>query len=129
MERRDAATAGLAAGSGNTACMSQEADRPAASRSASTHTQGEWYVEESPNGSVIVWARVSGNPDEDKYVIAVATVGPLAQRLADARLIAAAPDLLEACKAAEEWLSGWASAEPYLTTIRAALSRATGSAT
>lgn len=47
---------------------------------------------------------------------------------ANARLIAAAPDLLKACEAAEEWLSGWASAEPYLTTIRAALSsaRATG---
>ncbi|MFA7280809.1 MAG: hypothetical protein WC100_12000 [Sterolibacterium sp.] len=41
---------------------------------------------------------------------------------ANARLIAAAPDLVKALEAAEEWLSGWASAEPYLTIIRAALS-------
>ncbi len=34
-------------------------------------------------------------------------------------------DLLEACKAAEEWLSGWASAEPYIDQIRAAIAKAT----
>jgi hypothetical protein len=35
-------------------------------------------------------------------------------------------ELLTACKSAEEWLSGWASAEPFLTTIRAAIAKATG---
>ena len=50
-------------------------------------------------------------------------------RVADARLFAAAPDLLKACEAAEEWLSGWASAEPYLSTIRAAILLARGDAT
>lgn len=31
--------------------------------------------------------------------------------------------LVKALEGADEWLSGWASAEPYLTQIRAALSR------
>jgi hypothetical protein len=47
---------------------------------------------------------------------------------ANARLIAAAPDLLDACRAAEEWLNSWASAEPYIATIRAAIAKATGEA-
>ena len=37
-----------------------------------------------------------------------------------------APELreaVEALRAAEEWLEGWASAEPYLSTIRAALTK------
>lgn len=37
-------------------------------------------------------------------------------------------ELLAALKGAEEWLSGWASAEPYLTTIRAAIAKAEGGA-
>lgn len=45
-----------------------------------------------------------------------------------ARLIAAAPELLAACRAAEEWLSGWGSADPYLITIRAAIAKTTGEA-
>lgn len=36
----------------------------------------------------------------------------------------AAPELLEACKQAEEWLKGWASAEPQLRIIRAAIAKA-----
>lgn len=41
-----------------------------------------------------------------------------------APLIAAAPDMLEALKGAHTWLSGWASAEPYIGTIEAALKKA-----
>lgn len=50
------------------------------------------------------------------------------QRKAARNLIAAAPDLLDACKQAEQWLESWASAEPYLATIRAAIAKATGEA-
>lgn len=46
------------------------------------------------------------------------------QAPACARLIAAAPSLLAACKDAAEWLSGWASAEPYLSRIEAAIDEA-----
>lgn len=39
-------------------------------------------------------------------------------------LIAAAPDMFEALEGAAEWLSGWASAEPYLGRIQAARAKA-----
>lgn len=35
-------------------------------------------------------------------------------------------EMLEALKSAEEWLSGWASAEPYLSVVRAAIAKAEG---
>lgn len=50
-----------------------------------------------------------------------------AEMVANFHLWSAAPDLLEACKAAEKWLDGWASAEPYLTVIREAIAKAEGS--
>ena len=37
---------------------------------------------------------------------------------------AAAPDLLHACEQAVEWLEGWASAEPYIGVLRAAIAKA-----
>lgn len=45
---------------------------------------------------------------------------------ADARLIAAAPELLEACIKAREWLDGWASADPYIGVLETAIAKATG---
>lgn len=42
----------------------------------------------------------------------------------NAHLITAAPDMYNALLGAEEWLRGWASAEPYIDTIRAALDKA-----
>lgn len=44
----------------------------------------------------------------------------------NARLIAAAPELLEACIKAREWLEGWASADPYIGVLDAAIAKATG---
>ena len=61
----------------------------------------------------------------DKHPILVARDGVRADP-SDPRLIAAAPDLLAACEAAEEWLSGWASAEPYISIIRDAIAKAKG---
>lgn len=37
-----------------------------------------------------------------------------------------ARDLLRACQMAEEWLSGWASADPYIDIIQAAIAKAIG---
>lgn len=45
--------------------------------------------------------------------------------LANAKLIAAAPELLDALKLAEQWLEGWASAEPELAIVRVAIAKAT----
>jgi hypothetical protein len=42
------------------------------------------------------------------------------------RLMKAAPKLLEACRQAEQWLQGWASAEPYISVLRAAIDEAEG---
>lgn len=44
---------------------------------------------------------------------------------ANAKLIAAAPEMLDALLNAKEWLSGWASAEPYLSEIEAVIAKAT----
>lgn len=45
---------------------------------------------------------------------------------ANARLIAAAPELLAALNIARGWLEGWASAEHQLELIDAAIEKATG---
>jgi hypothetical protein len=45
---------------------------------------------------------------------------------ADERATGVNARLLAGCKAAEEWLSGWASAEPYLATLRSAIQQAEG---
>lgn len=47
---------------------------------------------------------------------------------ANARLIAAAPEMLDALEQAQEWLSKWGSAEPQLAVIEAAIAKATGGA-
>ena len=51
--------------------------------------------------------------------------------IADARAAldaAAAPELLAACQSAAQWLQGWASADRELSVLRAAIEKATGSA-
>lgn len=47
-------------------------------------------------------------------------------KLANARLIAAAPDMLEALLQAREWLESWASAESQLAIVNAAIDKAGG---
>lgn len=49
-------------------------------------------------------------------------IGPLDK--ATAHRIAACNEMERALEQAEEWLEGWASAEPYLSEIRAALTKA-----
>ena len=66
-----------------------------------THTPGPWRAETEPNGTCIVWALRNG--DDDKYVIGVVA---LRGGEADARLIAAAPDLLAALYEAREFIDG-----------------------
>jgi hypothetical protein len=66
-----------------------------------------WYVEEQPNGTVLVWSRATDSGDEDKYVVAVAGVGPKVDRLALAHRIAALPDALQALQQVMGWIKGW----------------------
>lgn len=88
----------------------------------SARSPGPWTAEPANHSSPVDLL----NPEPDHWYID----GPGADvhgfmAPADAYLIAAAPDLLEACRKAEEWLEGWASAEPYLSVIRAAIAKAT----
>lgn len=77
------------------------------------HTPGPWSYPRYPNGvSTLVYAAAGGKPEA--FPVASATYGvPDEEREANARLIAAAPDLLETLKgivenahqaAFEEWL-------------------------
>ena len=65
----------------------------------------------------------------DGYTIATLSLGydrnkGFAEKLGRAKAIAALPDMAEALIGAREWLAGWASADPYLDKINAALEKA-----
>lgn len=64
--------------------------------------------------------------DLKNALFAVRMALPLCEEFEPTRpqLLLAAPDLLKACKRAEEWLEGWASAESCLSDIRAAIAKA-----
>lgn len=86
------------------------------------HTPGPWSVDES---NAIVGEKLDDHPIWLRPVIARFATGV---RPADARLMAAAPDLLEALQeildAADG--SGWDQLDATLRTARAAVSKATG---
>ena len=86
----------------------------------SKHTGGEWSIEmyQKPNGEwyAMVWADVdersgcTANPDICKvYAMGDGRKGELQ---ANARLIAAAPDLLESLEEAWQIIQGWEAATP-----------------
>jgi hypothetical protein len=92
-----------------------------------SHTPGPWTIHtDRDNQDVAV-----GDPDFYASIMGddwhVARVWQIEDSADNAKLIAAAPDLLGACLAAEKWLDGWASAEPYIDVIRAAIAKAGGS--
>lgn len=93
--------------------------------SKAAHTAGPWKLDQRMPNAIFA----SDGPGSKVAATSAGHVFPdlsTEEAEANARLIAAAPDLLTACEAAEEWLSGWASAEPYLTMIRAAIAAAKG---
>jgi len=67
------------------------------------HTQGPWITKRDGFSTVYVEARIGGG-----WLQEVAACGPTAngseEQEANARLISAAPDLLEACQTFSEWL-------------------------
>lgn len=93
------------------------------------HTPGPWFI--TGRMTKYVEARIPG-----RMIQEVASCGPTAadngygdQQMANARLIAAAPDLLEAL---EEIVSaadgdGWCQLDANLRKARAAIAKATGS--
>lgn len=96
----------------------------------SAHTPGPWFTSR-PHGTIYIEARLRGSTLQE-----VAAVGPTEapeQQEANARLVAAAPELLEALQLleAEMVLSGNAGSEDYgwkpaIEKTRAAIAKATG---
>lgn len=93
-------------------------------------TPGPWNYPEHPKGvSTLIYAELGGNPEA--FPVASATYGvPDEERKANARLIAAAPELLEAledCVAVmDRELAGLKAIQPELSSARAAISKAIG---
>lgn len=81
--------------------------------SEANHTPGPWGHIVDPEGKY-------GITGADHKFLAITDTK------ANARLIAAAPDMLDALRKAETWLCGWGSAEPYLSEIRDVIAEATG---
>ena len=98
------------------------------------HTPGPWRVEEDEDG---LYIRMEAYRGQDEYLVVYASPIP-EQREADAHLIAAAPELLAACKAVLSDVSldvyrGAAAdrgrmtpAEAAFALLRAAIARANG---
>ncbi len=87
-------------------------------------TPGPWAIEPLIVGSkefVVVAVDPAAN---GSTVIATRICGPDAE--ANACLVAAAPSMLAALKQSAKWLRGWATAEPYLSEIEAAIAKAEG---
>ena len=98
-----------------------------------THTPGPWQIKHRVNiigstgRSVASAGGYTTNTDNGEHIL---------ENEANARLIAAAPDLLEACKEAEDWLEehgGDQNCDPglrgLLRQVRSAIDKATGKET
>lgn len=97
---------------------------PAPSSGKEGHTAGPWTFEWSD----VPYAELGEAWTVDAAGGSICTLdgfGAGNRNEANARLISASPDLLEACQKAVEWLSGWQSAEPYIDVLRAAIAKAT----
>ena len=97
------------------------------------HTPGPWYVVGLPwdNGGCVV-----ANADDPHCGELICTTDDRAwydhtdedeeRWRADARLIAAAPDLLAACEAALLWLEAWSEGDESAEILRSAIAKAKG---
>jgi len=93
----------------------------------SKHTQGDWYTKREGYSTVYVFCRIGGGMVQE-----VAACGPTnegqEQQEANARLIAAAPDLLEALEAVVAWLEQGDHEGELHTMATAAIAKAKGQA-
>lgn len=91
---------------------------------ASKHTPGPWFSPEKTHGTRYVEARIGGGMLQE-----VAACGPTEQpeqQAANARLIACAPELLEALKAFVEEIVPNDPHDRLWAQARAAIAKATG---
>lgn len=92
----------------------------------SKHTPGPWYFLPDRNGRLQVGPSIN-------YTVAAMWVTPLEGQEANARLISAAPELLEALEKCRKELSAWmqcycedAATQEAISQARAAIAKATG---
>lgn len=90
-----------------------------------TFTKGEWFAKRDGWSTVYVECRIGGGMLQE-----VAACGPTAngpdEQEANARLISAAPDLLEALEDAVTEESAYMASNGWIEKARAAISRAKG---
>jgi hypothetical protein len=88
------------------------------------HTPGPWKVFKLPGASMIgvVPVNARGRPRQGRETPDICQC----EQEADARLIAAAPELLTACKEALAIVTAYAPGERQLEMLRAALAKAEG---
>ena len=90
------------------------------------HTPGPWYVG-TQNDCLFVTNHRPPTGDYQPTLKVICSVGALIDDAANARLIAAAPELLEACKkAAEAFHEGGDYFVPEYVALRAAIAKAEG---
>lgn len=89
------------------------------------HTPGPWFTKREGFSTVYIEARIGGGMLQE-----VAACGPTEagqeQQEANARLIAAAPELLEALQEAKHMFAGEYPGHPTTERIFAAIAKATG---
>jgi hypothetical protein len=87
------------------------------------HTPGPWHVEPDEYQWLVI------SDCNYRYVALVGDKDRFADDAANARLIAAAPDLLAACERALGWFEGdYGVNHPETVELRAAIAKATGGA-
>ena len=104
--------------------------------SAAQHTPGPWKVEKELSSRLAEWLITMDAGDRGRGIAIAETVPATGRELANARLIASAPELLEALKHCEDVfmryeisrVDGEEITDKALQTIRAAIAKATGGA-
>jgi hypothetical protein len=86
--------------------------------------------EEYARRFVACWNACEGMEDPEAEVAAIHKDSDylMASERLRAKAIEQRDELLAALEKAEEWLTGWASAEPYLTSIRTVIAKVKGGA-
>ncbi len=99
------------------------------------HTSGPWWIEERGDVISIIGPRENCSHNGRKPAWELAKIDNYvfwdepeteAEDRANARLIAAAPEMLEALKLAKGWLELWESAERELGIINGVITKAEG---
>lgn len=93
------------------------------------HTPGPWVVSGlygAPEGNFLIWTKAEDHAVAHIFPITHGGKDAESERLANARLIAAAPELLAALENARNWVAGDSKAGNFLREIDAALAKARG---